>query len=105
MTDVFEDHESTVSNGGRITTNLRFADDIDGLRREEGLAKLVEKVEGPLSASRDHFQCLLLENFVFWQCSLLIGSASSLECKQSGCGVVYLGYAKSIFWMLFDDQK
>ena len=30
-----------------------------------------------LSASHDHFQCLLLENFVFWQCSLLIGSASS----------------------------
>ena len=48
------------------------------------------------SASRDHFQCLLLENFVFWQCSLLIGSASSLECNQSGCGVAHLGYAMSI---------
>ena len=56
------------------------------------------------SASRDHFQCLLLENFVFWQCSLLIGSASSIECNQSGCGVVHLGYAMSIFWMLCDDQ-
>ena len=33
------------------------------------------------SASRDHFQCLLLENFVFWLCSLLIGRASSLECN------------------------
>ena len=39
------------------------------------------------SASRDHFQCLLLESFVFWQCSLLIGSASPLECNQSSCGV------------------
>ena len=56
------------------------------------------------SASRDHFQCLLLENFVFWQCSLLIGSASSLVCNQSGCGVVHLGYAMSIFWMPCDDQ-
>ena len=57
------------------------------------------------SASRDHFQCLSLENFVFWQCSLLVGSASSLECNQSGCGVVHLGYAMSIFWMLCDDQN
>ena len=56
------------------------------------------------SASRDHFQCLLLENFVFWQCSLLIGSASSLECNQSGCGVVHLGLARSIFWMLCLDH-
>ena len=55
------------------------------------------------SASLDHFQCLLLENFVFWQCSLLIGSTSLLECNQSGCGVVHLGYAMSILWMLCDD--
>ena len=59
----------------------------------------------PSSASRGHFQCLLLENFVFWQCPLLIGSASSLECNQSGCGVVHLGYAMSIFWMLCGDQN
>ena len=32
-----------------------------------------------LSASRDHFQCQLLENFVFLHCSLLIGNASSLQ--------------------------
>ena len=31
MTDAFEDHEGTVSIGGRTITNLRFADDIDGL--------------------------------------------------------------------------
>ena len=57
------------------------------------------------SASRGHFQCLLLENLMFWQCLLLIGSASSLECNQSGCGAVHIGYARSIFWMLCDDQK
>ena len=59
---------------------------------------------GRSSASRDHFQCLLLENLVFWQCSLLIGSASSLERNQIGCGVVHLGYAMSIVWMPCDDQ-
>ena len=30
-----EDHEGTVSIGGRTITNLRFADDIDGLSGEE----------------------------------------------------------------------
>ena len=35
MTDALEDHEGTVSIGGRIITNLRFADDIDGLTGEE----------------------------------------------------------------------
>ena len=31
MTDALEDNEGTVSIGGRAITNLRFADDIDGL--------------------------------------------------------------------------
>ena len=35
MTDALEDHESTVSTGGRTITNLCFADDIDGLAGEE----------------------------------------------------------------------
>ena len=40
MTDALEDHEGTVSIGGRTITNLRFADDIDGLAEEkEELAK------------------------------------------------------------------
>ena len=39
MTDALEDHEGTVSIGGRIITNFRFADDIDGLAREEELVK------------------------------------------------------------------
>ena len=35
MTDAFEDHEGTVSSGGRTITNPRFADDTDGLAGEE----------------------------------------------------------------------
>ena len=38
MTDALEDHESTVSIGGRTITNLRLA------REEEVLAKLVERL-------------------------------------------------------------
>ena len=38
--------EGTVSIGGRTITNLRFADDIDGLAgEEEELAKLVERLD------------------------------------------------------------
>ena len=45
MTDALHDHEGTVSIGGRSITNLRFADDIDGLAgREEELADLVERL-------------------------------------------------------------
>ena len=36
MTDALEDHEGTFSIGGRTITNLRFADDINGLAGEEG---------------------------------------------------------------------
>ena len=43
MTDALEDHEGTVSIVGRTTTNLRFADGIDGSAgEEEELANLVE---------------------------------------------------------------
>ena len=43
MTDALGDHEGTASIGGRTITNLRFADDMDGLAGEkEELAKLVE---------------------------------------------------------------
>ena len=45
-TDALEDHEGTVGIRGRTITNLRFADDIDGLAREEKeLAKLVEHLD------------------------------------------------------------
>ena len=46
MTNALEDHEGTVSIGGRTITNLRFADDIDGLAgEEEELANLVERLD------------------------------------------------------------
>ena len=42
MIDALKDHKGTVSTGGRTITNLRFADDIDGITGEEELAKLAE---------------------------------------------------------------
>ena len=52
MTDALEDHEGTVSTGGRTITNLRFADDIDGLEgEEEELAKLVERLNKASTAT------------------------------------------------------
>ena len=46
MTDALEDHEGTVSIEGRTITNLRFADDIDGLAgEEEKLADLVVRLD------------------------------------------------------------
>ena len=45
MTDALEDHEGTVSIGGRTIINLRFADDFDGLAgEEEELAKIAERL-------------------------------------------------------------
>ena len=46
MTETLDDHEGTVSIGGRTIIKLRFADDIDGLAEEEGeLANLVERLD------------------------------------------------------------
>ena len=46
MTDALENHEGTVSIGGRAINNFRFADDIDGLAgEEEELANLVEHLD------------------------------------------------------------
>ena len=45
MTDAAENHEGTVSIGGRTSANLRFADDIDGLAgEEEELTKVAERL-------------------------------------------------------------
>ena len=61
MTDTLEDHEGTASTGGRAITNLRFADDIDGLAGEEKeLKKLVEhldKASTTVSPMSPQFQC------------------------------------------------
>ena len=46
LTADLEDHEGTISIGGRTITNLHFADDIDGLAgEEEKLVKLVERLD------------------------------------------------------------
>ena len=46
MTDALEDHDGTVSIGGRTITNLRFADGFDGLAGEvEELTNLVERLD------------------------------------------------------------
>ena len=46
MTEALEDHQRTVSIGGRTITNLRFAYDIDGLaEKEEELAPLVDRLD------------------------------------------------------------
>ena len=45
MTDALKGHEDTVSIGGRMITNLRFADDIDCLAGEEELANLVKRLD------------------------------------------------------------
>ena len=51
MTDILEDHEGTVSIGGRTITNLCFADVIDGLAgEEEELANLVERLDKAFTA-------------------------------------------------------
>ena len=44
--DALEGHEGSVSIEGRTITNFRFADDIDGLtREEEELANFVERLD------------------------------------------------------------
>ena len=58
MTDTLEDHEGTVSIGGRTITNRCFADDIDGLAGdEEQLANLVEHLDKAYTALRHGDQC------------------------------------------------
>ena len=43
---ISEEQAGTISIGGRTITNLRFADDIDGLaEEEEELANLVERLD------------------------------------------------------------
>ena len=52
MTDALENHEGTVNTGDKTITNLRFADDFDGLAgEEEELAKLVERLDKASTAN------------------------------------------------------
>ena len=51
MNDALENHKGTVSIGDRTITNLRFADDIDGLKgKEKELAALVDHLDKTSSA-------------------------------------------------------
>ena len=51
ITDALKDHEGTVNIGGRTITNLRFADDSDGLAgEEEELANLAERLDEACTA-------------------------------------------------------
>ena len=51
MSDALENHQSTVSIGGRCVNNLRFADDIDGLAgSQEELAELIRRLDESCSA-------------------------------------------------------
>ena len=46
MSDELKDHQGTVRNWGRTITNLRFADDIDGLAgKEEEVASSVDRLD------------------------------------------------------------
>ncbi|KAK3881407.1 hypothetical protein Pcinc_014149 [Petrolisthes cinctipes] len=46
MSNALEDHVGTVNIGGRNITNLRFADDIDGIAGEENeLSRLVNQLD------------------------------------------------------------
>ena len=46
MADALEDHEGTVSIGGRTISNLRFANDIDDLAgQEQQLVRLINHLE------------------------------------------------------------
>ena len=52
MTDALENHEGTVNTGDKTITNLRFADDFDGLAgEEEELAKIAECLDKASTAT------------------------------------------------------
>ena len=51
MTEALEDHEGSVSMGGKTITNLRFGGATDGTGEEEEQAKLVERLD---KASKAH---------------------------------------------------
>ena len=56
-----EDHEGTVRIGGRTITNLRFADDVDGLAGEE------EELANYLSVSTKPSQQSSKEEYKPWK--------------------------------------
>ena len=66
MTDALEDHEGTISIGGRTITKLCFADDIDGLAwEEEELANLVERLDKTPTAYGTEFSAEKTKLMIF----------------------------------------
>ena len=58
MSDALEEHDGKVSIGGRNTTNLRFADDIDALNEEEQeLETLVESLDKTCTRYKVEIKC------------------------------------------------
>ena len=56
MTDALEDHEGTVSTGGRTITNLRSPDHMDGLEGDkEEVARVVERLDKASTAYGDQW--------------------------------------------------
>ena len=76
MTDALNDHEGIVSIGGRNITNLRFADDVDGLAgREDELADLVERIDKTSIRHADQCRKDQTDNQQH-QCSVTSGSTA-----------------------------
>ena len=92
MTDALEDHAGTVSIGGRTITNLRFADDIDGLAgTETELANLVERLDKTSTAYGMQISAektKLMTNNINGISSTIKASGEKLETVQS---LKYLG--------------
>ena len=77
MADTLEDHKTTVSIGGRIISNLRFADDIDHLAgTETELAHLVDKTSIAYGMQTSAKKTKLMTNN-----ANSIGSNINVDCK------------------------
>ena len=87
MTDALEDHAGTVGIGGRTITNLRFADDIDGLAgTETELANLVERLDKTSAAYGMQISVentKLITNNINGISSTINASGEKLETVQS----------------------
>ena len=69
-----DNHEGTVSIGGRAITSLRFADDLDGLAgEEEELAKLVERLDKASAAYGMEISA--------WKTKLMIKNTSGINTE------------------------
>ena len=84
MTDVLEDHAGTVSIGGRIITNLRFADDIDGTETElANLVKRLDKTSAAYGMQISAEKTKLMTNNINGISSTIMVSGEKLETVQS----------------------